>query len=113
VVGASSARSGLRRPDSETDEWAPRDFNFVSNLSKTVSTLKIKIGALSCSKNSQFLHVTRLGYYEQCSQLCRHPIPNIIGAKNPGSDSTFESLKNFKRGLNLPEKSAKFSKILS
>jgi hypothetical protein len=37
---------------------------------------------------------------------------NISRAKNPGPDSTFESLKNLKRDLNLPEKSGKFSKIL-
>jgi hypothetical protein len=45
--------------------------------------------------------------------LCRHPIPKINRAKNPGSDSTFEYLMNFKRGLNLPEKSGKLPKILS
>jgi hypothetical protein len=71
------------------------------------------MGVLSCSKNSQFLHVARLGYCEQFSQLCQHPIPNINRAKNPGSDSIFESLMNFKRDLNLPEKSDQFSKILS
>jgi hypothetical protein len=69
--------------------------------------------ALPCSKNSQFLHVARSGYYEQFSKLRRHPIPNIIRVKNPGTDPTFESLMNFKRDLNLPEKSDKFSKILS
>jgi hypothetical protein len=37
---------------------------------------------------------------------------NISRTKNPGPDSTFESLKNLKRDLNLPEKSGKFSKIL-
>jgi hypothetical protein len=71
------------------------------------------MGALSCSTNSQFLHVAILVYYEQLSQLFRHPIPNIERAKNPGPDSTFESLMNFKRDLNLLEKSGKFSKILS
>jgi hypothetical protein len=54
-----------------------------------------------------------LGYYEQFFQLCRHPIPNIIRAKNSGPDLTFETLMDFKRDLNLPEKSGKFSKILS
>jgi hypothetical protein len=34
-------------------------------------------------------------------------------AKNPGPDSIFEYLMNFKRDLNLLEKSGKFSKILS
>jgi hypothetical protein len=57
--------------------------------------------------------IGRLGYCEQFSQLCRHPIPNIMRAKNLGSDSTFESLMNFKRDLNLPEKSGKFPKISS
>jgi hypothetical protein len=52
-----------------------------------------------------------LGYYEQCSQLCRHPIPNRIIAKNPETDSTFKSLMNFKRDLTLLEKSDKFPKI--
>jgi hypothetical protein len=53
----------------------------------------------SC-KNSQFLHVASLGYCEQFSQLCRHPIPNRNRAKNPETDSTFESLMNFKKGFN-------------
>jgi hypothetical protein len=56
------------------------------------------------------LHVASLGYYEQCSQLCRHPIPNRIIAKNPETDSTFKSLMNFKRDLTLLEKSDKFPK---
>jgi hypothetical protein len=72
-----------------------------------------KNGALSCSKNSQFLHVDLLGYCQQFSQLCQHPIPNINIAKNPRSDSTIEYLMNFRRDLNLPEKSGKFPKILS
>jgi hypothetical protein len=63
----------------------------------------LKIGDLLSSKNSQFLHVAGLGYYEQFSQLYGHPILNINRAKNPASDSTFESLMNFKRDLNLPE----------
>jgi hypothetical protein len=54
-----------------------------------------------------------LGYYEQFSELCRHPILNGIRVKNPGTDSSFESLMNFKRDLNLLEKSDKFSKIPS
>jgi hypothetical protein len=61
----------------------------------------------------QFFHAACLGYYELFSQLCRHPIPNTNRAKNPGLDLTFESLMNFKIDLNLPEKSGKFSKILS
>jgi hypothetical protein len=42
-----------------------------------------------------------------------HTIPNKNRAKNPASDSTVECLMNFKKGLNLPEKSDKFPKILS
>jgi hypothetical protein len=59
---------------------------------------------LTCFKNSQFLHVASLGYDEQFPQLCPHPIPNRNRVKNPGSDSTFESLMNFKRDLNILEK---------
>jgi hypothetical protein len=40
-------------------------------------------------------------------------MPNRSRVKNPGTNSTFESLLNFKWGLNLPEKSGKFPKILS
>jgi hypothetical protein len=78
------------------------------NLSKIGSTSKIQ-NWLNF-KISQFLHAALLGYYEQFSQLCGHPIPNINRAKNPRSDSIFEYLMNFKRRLNLPEKSGKFSK---
>jgi hypothetical protein len=85
-------------------------FQFIQNR---LNFKKLEMGALSYLKNSQFLHDARLGKYEQFFQLCRHPIPNINRAKNPGSDSTFESLMNFKRGLNLLEKSGKFPKILS
>jgi hypothetical protein len=60
-----------------------------------------------------FFHAARLGHYEQFSQLCWHPIPNINRANNPRSDSTVECLMNFKRGLNLPKKSGKVHKILS
>jgi hypothetical protein len=73
----------------------------------------LKIGTSDCSKNSQFLHAVSLGYYEQFSQLCQHPIPKIIRTKNPGPDLTFETLMIFKRDLNLLEKSGKFPKILS
>jgi hypothetical protein len=68
------------------------------------------MGALPCSKNSQFFHVAILGYSEQFYQLCRHLIPNRNRYKNPGTDSTFESLMNFKRDLIIPEKSNKFRK---
>jgi hypothetical protein len=95
-----------------TDEWAQAVLDF-SNLSKTGSTLKIKVNALPCTTNSQFLHVASLGYYEKISQLHRHEIPNRNRVKNPGTDSTFECLRNFKRDLNHLEKSDKFSKIPS
>jgi hypothetical protein len=71
------------------------------------------LDALPCSKNDQFLHVARLGYYEQFYQLFQHPILKRIRVKNPRTESTFESLMNFKRDLNLLEKSGKFPKILS
>jgi hypothetical protein len=70
----------------------------------------MKMDALCCSKHSQFLHVSRLGYNEKISQLCRHPITNRIRAKNLGTNSTFESLMNFKRDLSLLEKFDKFPK---
>jgi hypothetical protein len=54
--------------------------------------------------------VARLGYYEQFYQFCRHPISNRNRDKNPGIDSTFVSLLNFKRDFVLPEKSDKFPK---
>jgi hypothetical protein len=44
---------------------------------------------------------------------CSHPILNRIRVKNPGTDSTFESLLNLKKDLNLLKKSDKFSKIPS
>jgi hypothetical protein len=80
---------------------------------QTGSNFKLKISALYCSNNSQCLHEAGLGYYEQFPQLCRRPITNINRAKNPWSDSTFEFFMNFKRNLNLLEKSGKFFKILS
>jgi hypothetical protein len=91
----------------------PTRFHFPPNLSKTGSTCKIKMDALSCSKNSQFLHEDRLEYFKQHSQFCRLQIPNRNQVKNPGTDSLFESLMNFKRDSNLLEKSDKFSKISS
>jgi hypothetical protein len=87
----------------------PPVMDLFSNLSKTGSTSKIKMGALSCCKNLQFFHVANMGYSKQ---FLNYGDFNISRAKNPGPDSTFESLKNLKRDLNLPEKSGKFSKIL-
>jgi hypothetical protein len=69
--------------------------------------------SLSYSKNSQFLHTARLGYAEQFSQSCQPTILYRIRVKNSGTDSMFEYLLNFKRGLKIPEKSGKFPKILS
>jgi hypothetical protein len=66
------------------------------------------MGALTCSKNSHILHVASLGYHEQFSQLFQHK-----RFKNPGTNSIFESLMNFKRDLNILQKSGKFSKIPS
>jgi hypothetical protein len=82
-------------------------------LNKPAQTWKLKLDALPCSKNDQFLHVARLGYYEQFYKLFQHPILKRIRVKNPRTESTFESLMNFKRDLNLLEKSGKFPKILS
>jgi hypothetical protein len=88
-------------------------FYIFPKLSKLAQTWKLKIDALSSCKNSQYFYAARLSYYEQCSQLCQHQTLNKIRVKNPGTDSTFESLMNFKRHLNLLEKSDKFSKIPS
>jgi hypothetical protein len=48
------------------------------------------------AKNSQILHAAVLGHYEEFSQLCRHPIHNRIGVKNPRIDPPFEFLMIFK-----------------
>ncbi len=71
------------------------------------------MGALTYSTNPLFSHADGMGYYEQFSQLWPHSNLNRIRVKNSGTDSTFESLLNVKRGLNLAEKSSKFPKILS
>jgi hypothetical protein len=101
-----------RCSDCVADGWAHMVLYF-PKLFKSAQTWKLKMDALPYSKNSQFLHVDRLGHYEQFSQLFRHPIINRIRVKSPGIDSTFESLMNFKRNLNLLKKSDKFSKIPS
>jgi hypothetical protein len=85
------------------DGWAHAVLYF-PELSKLTQSWKLKMDALPYSKNSQFLHVARLGYCKQFSQLCRHLILNRIRVKNPGTDLTFESLMNFERDLNLLEK---------
>jgi hypothetical protein len=69
--------------------------------------------ALSYSKNYQFVHEDRLEYSKQLSKLCRLQIPNRNKVQNPGIDTIFESLMNFKRDSNLLEKVDKFSKIPS
>jgi hypothetical protein len=112
AVWTSSARSGCRRPGSEADERTHVVSHF-SELSKLAETCKVKKAALSSFKNSQFLHEASLKYSKQLSQLCRLQIPNRNKVKNPGTDSIFESLINFKRDSNLLKKSDKFSKILS
>jgi hypothetical protein len=75
--------------------------SYFPELSKAAQTWKFKMDAVPYSTNCQFFHVARFTHYEQFSQLCRHLILNRIRVKNPRTDSTFESLKNFKRDLNL------------
>jgi hypothetical protein len=53
-------------------------FQFIQNC----LNLKIKMGALTFSKNSQSLHVASLGYDKQFSQLYQHQIPNTKRFKN-------------------------------
>jgi hypothetical protein len=101
-----------RCSDHVADGWVHTVLYF-SELSELAQIWKLKMDALPYSKNFQFLYVARLGHYEQFSQLCRHLILNRIRVKNPRTDSTFESLMNFQRDLNLLEKSDKFSKIPS
>jgi hypothetical protein len=71
------------------------------------------MGALSGSKNYQFLHAASHLYWKQLAQLCRLQIPNRNKVKNPVTDLVFESSMNFKRDSNLREKSNRFSKIPS
>jgi hypothetical protein len=109
--GMNAVGTGRRRClDRAADEWASAVSDFFQFIQNWLD-FKNQMDALTCSKNSQCLHVASWGYREQFSQLCRHPIPNIKRVKNPGTDSIFESLMNFKRDLNLLEKSEKFSKI--
>jgi hypothetical protein len=75
--------------------------------------MEIENGCLTFFQKFPIFLVAGLGHYEQFSQLCQHPILNIIRVKNPGTDSAFESLKNFKRDLHLLEKSDEFSKVPS
>jgi hypothetical protein len=82
----------------------PRGFIF-SRIVQTDSNLEIE--------NGSFTLFQKLGHFEQFSQLCQWPMLNRIRVKNPRTDSTFGSLMNFKRDLNLLEKYDKFSKIPS
>jgi hypothetical protein len=82
----------------------PTQFCIFPELSKPAQTWNLKMDVLPSCINSQFLHVASLGYYEHFYQLCRHPIPNRNRAKNPETDSTFESLMNFKKGFNPSRK---------
>jgi hypothetical protein len=50
----------------------------ISVRTELAKTCKIKAGALSCSKISQFLHETILEYSEQLYQLCQLQISNRI-----------------------------------
>jgi hypothetical protein len=72
--------------------------------------LKIENGCPTVLQTFPIFACASLGYYERFSQLWCHVIPNRIKAKDPGIDSTFESLMNFKRDLTLLEKFDKFSK---
>jgi hypothetical protein len=78
-------------------------FHYFLNYPKLVETCTIKMDALSCPKNSQCFHEARSEYFEQLSQLFWLQIPNRDKVKNPGIDSIFESLMNFRRDSNLLE----------
>jgi hypothetical protein len=49
------------------DWWAHMVLYFPES-SKLAQTWKLKMDVLPCSKNSQFLHVARMGHYEEFSQ---------------------------------------------
>jgi hypothetical protein len=66
--------------DRVADGWAHTVLYFLK-LSKLAPIWKLKMDALTCSKNSQFFHVARLGHCKKISQLCPHPILNIIRVK--------------------------------
>jgi hypothetical protein len=57
MVGMALAQSGRRRSDSGVDQRAAHNFFIFPELSKLAQTWKLKMDALPCSKNSQFLHV--------------------------------------------------------
>jgi hypothetical protein len=96
-------RSGCRRCGLGADvrtvrlTIGPHVVSHFSELSKLAETYKVKKAALSFSKNFQFLNEASLEYSEQLFQLCQLQIPHRDRVKNPGTDSIFESLMNFKR----------------
>jgi hypothetical protein len=72
--------------DRETDTRGSHGFFIILEFPNRLNSKKIKISALTCSKNSQFLHVGITGYYEHFCQLCQHPFPNRSSVKNPGTN---------------------------
>jgi hypothetical protein len=56
-------------------------FQISFNLSKTASTLKIKMGVLYCSKNSQFLHLASLGIMNNFLNCANNQFPTEIEIK--------------------------------
>jgi hypothetical protein len=63
IVRTCSARPRRHCSDRETDGRAPRGFDFFPIYPKLAQLSKFKMGTLSSSKNSQFLHAAWLGYY--------------------------------------------------
>jgi hypothetical protein len=80
-------------------------------LSKTGSTLKIQKGCLILLQKFPIFACGSLGILNNFLNCAWHPILKINKAKNPGSNSTFESLMNFKRGLNLLKNLINFLKF--
>jgi hypothetical protein len=89
----------------------PRGFRFFQFIQNWLD-LKNKMGAFTCSKNTQYLHMASLGYHEQFSQFCRHQITNTKRVKIPITDSIFESLMDFKIDLILLENMINSPKFL-
>jgi hypothetical protein len=101
----------VRGSDLAANGWAQR-FDIFLKLSKPTQTWKLKMDTLLCSKNSQIWHASRLGHYEQLSELFQHPNLKRCRVKIPGTDSQFEFLVNFQRGLILLENLINSPKIL-
>jgi hypothetical protein len=70
AVRRRSAQPGRLYSYREADGWAPHGFDFFPIYQKPAQLSKFKKGTLSCSKNSQFLHAARLGYYKKLYKLC-------------------------------------------